>query len=398
MEINEQELLSCLPYSDQKDFSSALDRILNDPALPQVVKSYFPNTSPSDFINHAKKATNTEEFQSKIISPIVNGILAQTTQGFSFSGTENIQKDLRYLFISNHRDIVCDPGLFTNGLFLHRFRTPKICLGDNLLTSQLMVDLVKMNKGVTVKRNLSSRELLKWSYILSEIIYREISSKRDSVWIAQREGRAKNGDDRTQPGILKMITLAGPGSFLEKIKALRIIPVSISYEYDPCDIYKAKELVTIETRGSYQKGPREDAKSIITGITGAKGRIHITLGKELSCFFNETLESLKRPDQIRFMVDILDREIHQNYHLWPSNYIAYDLLEGRGEMASSNYSHTDYAFFIERMKKQVAKLGDSTLDPKQLENSLLAMYAQPVKNKYLHQEVVSKDLSSEQLT
>ncbi len=373
MERNE-----CKPYTND-EFPLAMNRLSQNPDLPKLIQFVFPETSVQEFLKFAKNIKSTEDFQKRVISKAIQNILNQTSDGLSVSGLENCSLEKKYLFLSNHRDILCDPALCTNSLLSHGYQTPKICLGDNLLTHPLIIDLVKMNKGVTVKRNLPPRELLKHSLILSKFIYEQITENLDSVWIAQREGRAKDGNDLTHPGVLKMLTLAGDEPILEQMKKLHIIPVAISYEYDPCDILKAREIYLKATHGTYQKTAHEDTKSIITGIQGYKGKVHINFGKEL----NEDIElarqhPLKR-DQILAVSRVIDRQIHRNYKNWPSNFIAFDLIENNDSM-KSNYSTEEKEKFITRLKSQLSLLEEADSDKNKIERLILEAYAFPVKN------------------
>ncbi|MEO5971479.1 MAG: 1-acyl-sn-glycerol-3-phosphate acyltransferase, partial [Bdellovibrionia bacterium] len=222
------------PYSSA-EFAQGLIRIRELPTLPLIFKALYPNRRFEEFIQVLQTIESIKDFQGTIISDAVDTILHSTSKGLTLSGLTQHDPNKKCLYISNHRDIICDPAFLTNSLYIRGYGTPKICLGDNLLTHPLVIDLVKMNKGVTVQRNLPPRELLKFSFALSTYIYEQINQNIDSVWIAQREGRAKDGNDKTQSGILKMLTMAGEGEFFQRIKGLNIIPVSISYEYDPCD-------------------------------------------------------------------------------------------------------------------------------------------------------------------
>jgi len=377
-EITDQELKESLPY-DEAGFQSGMNRLIYHPLLPVIVESVFPTHTLENFQKFLKTIQNVESFQREVISKAISAILQQSSTELSISGLDNISPHRKYLYVSNHRDIICDPALFTNALFLHGYGTPKICLGDNLLTDQLIIDLVKMNKGITVRRNLPPRELLRSSIVLSDLISQQILENIDSVWIAQREGRAKDGNDQTHPGILKMLTLTGKGSFLDRIQDLHIVPVSISYEYDPCDIFKAREYHILSNQGSYHKAPLEDTVSMISGIQGFKGRIHIAVGKEIRNQLNHpgTLDSKR--DQINLVVSEIDRQIQGNYRNWPSNYIAFDLLEDKNSM-SNEYTLEKKAAFVERMEKSLATLSVSELDRRGIRQKYLEGYANSVRN------------------
>jgi hypothetical protein len=374
------------PYS-KAEFSQGLIRILENPALPAIFKALFPDRKLHEFVQLLGTIKSVNDFQGSIISDAVNSILRFTSQGLTISGLNHHDPGKKCLYISNHRDIICDPAFLTNALYVQNYGTPKICLGDNLLTHPLVIDLVKMNKGVTVKRNLPPRELLKFSFALSTYIYNQISEKTDSVWIAQREGRAKDGNDKTQSGILKMLTMAGEGDFIHRIKGLNIAPVSISYEYDPCDALKARELYLTHVVGTYKKGPLEDIVSIRTGIQGNKGRVHINIGRSLNTTLDETFKSAETPfgsplnkrEQVTLVANLLDQQIQKNFKNWPSHFIAYDLLTGSDQM-KAHYSNEEESSFLERMEIQLKSIELKADALPQVRQIFLESYANSVRN------------------
>jgi hypothetical protein len=370
--------MESLPY-DNVEFRAALKRVLKDPLTPTVAKKLFSEECVQGLMSEWEKIDSVESFQRRIISPALDSIVRHTSSGLTLSGVENNPREKKYLYISNHRDILCDPSFFTNSIFKEGFSTPKICLGDNLLTLPIIIDLVKMNKGITVKRGLQTSQLMRYSVFLSELIYEQIHENIDSVWIAQREGRAKDGNDQTHTGIIKMLTLSGKNGFLDKIRALHIVPVAASYEYDPCDVYKARELYLIATRGSYQKAPHEDQTSMLNGMTGAKGRMHIAIGQEITPIVHEMNQFENKRRQIAFIVAEIDRQIHTHYRNWPSNYLAYDLVEG-GSAFADQYSTVEKDYFVERMDERIEALRMPANDVAGIRKFFLASYANPVKN------------------
>ncbi len=376
--LTDAEAKDCQPYNDT-EFLQGMKRLLSHPALPKIVGTLLPKVSFENFLRIAHEIKTVEDFQAKLISTAIHSILGRTSNGLSISGFEKLSKKGPSLFISNHRDIICDPSLFTNCLYLNGHKTPKICLGDNLLVNPLVTDLVKMNKGIIVKRNLPMRELMKWSVTLSHLIREQIENGIDSVWIAQREGRAKDGCDQTHPGVIKMLALSGDGSIANRLLKLHIIPIAISYEFDPCDAIKARELYLKASTGTYQKAPLEDLVSMTTGIDGYKGRIHIAVGNEI----NEALEKIdlteSKKDQISSIVHEIDRQIYLNYKNWPTNYIAYDLLEGKNQMQAF-YSDGEKTRFVERMHKRLNDLKLSPSDTESVKTYYLKNYANSVVN------------------
>ncbi len=389
----------CMPYQQKSEFQQAWVRLLKSPRFVEQVTRLFPKLEVGAFVDDRREMASAEEFQQRVISRVVAELEEQTTDGLSVSGLENLARDQKYLILSNHRDIICDPAWVCYLFFLNQIPTPKICLGDNLLSHSVTIDLVKMNKGITVKRGLSPRELLRWSILLSESIEEQIRGEIDSVWIAQQEGRAKDGDDRTHPGVLKMLAMAGGGSTLENLKQLHLLPLAISYEFDPCDAMKAYELYVTHRDGHYKKVPGEDSQSMMTGIMGFKGRVHLGFGTDLySAAFvqrdrlTDCNDGQKRKETLLYFCSKIDEQIHTQYRLWPSNFIALDLLEGSSHY-SDEYTGVQKAFFVERMESQFQKLratsprpelrsegGLSAQDLALVRNQLLSAYAMPVRN------------------
>jgi hypothetical protein len=374
----------CDSYT-QDQFNEGLKRILKQPALNKIIASYFPSASHENLNCLLKTIKNTQELQEKIISPTIAQIHKKSSSGLSFSGIENLSHEIKYLFISNHRDILCDPSLLTNILFLNGFITPKICLGDNLLTSSFIIDLVKMNKGITIKRNLPPRDLLKYSKELSQFIHTEIAQNKSSIWIAQREGRSKDGKDLTHPGILKMLTLEGEGSPSDQIENLNIVPIAISYEYDPCDFLKAKQRMFLSMNGHYEKSEKEDELSMTLGITEPKGRIHIGIGEKIhSSTSSEKKEETKSPSKNDYLLKLakkIDHQILSLYHPWPSHYIAFDLIRNSDAFESIYYTKKEKAEFLERMQKKLDKSEFSADQLAQLKIFFLEIYSNSIVQK-----------------
>ena len=379
--ITEEALREISPYDDE-EFRTAMKRVLASPLVAVIARNYFPEIPVPDFLRFAAQLPTIEKFQEKIIGPAIASMLKQTSTGQTIAGLEGLDRSKKFTFVSNHRDILLDSAIFSRSAFLEGHGTPKICLGDNLLTDPWVVDLIKMNKGITVKRNLPPRELLKWSHVLSEAIRRQVRAGIDSVWIAQREGRAKDGNDHTHPGVIKMLTLTGDGSFLERAVAAHLVPVAISYEFDPNDIFKARELYITATEGSYHKAPGEDLQAMAEGIRGFKGRIHIQVGNEITEEVLNNQQGRSKSEQIHFVAEEIDRQIHANYRNWPSNYIAYDLLEGVTTM-SENYSSGEKKEFLDRigrMETRLAALSVPSGATEAIRRHCLEIYANPVRN------------------
>lgn len=374
--VSEEDLRGIGPFEGE-EVRAALKRVFNHPATVELSSFLFPTWSEGKVREKYDSVHTVTDFQDIVIAAAIKSVLAQTSRGVTVSGTESLDPSRRHLFISNHRDIVMDPALFVSELRARGFETPNVALGDNLLVTDWITDLVKLNKSIIVRRNISRRELFRASHVLSAFICRQIQTGRDSVWLAQREGRAKDGNDRTQAALIKMLCLSREGGILDHLKSLHIVPVSISYEYDPCDLLKARELYQRQTTGSYEKGADEDVISILTGIKGKKGRIHIAIGTEISEELGSVSGDSPKDVQIKTATEIIDRQVLSLYRLWPSNYIAADLLDG-GELRSAHYTPEEREKFLTRTEDRVQQVPEAARDG--IRRILLGMYANPVRN------------------
>ncbi|MFZ9595417.1 MAG: 1-acyl-sn-glycerol-3-phosphate acyltransferase [Bdellovibrionia bacterium] len=380
-----QEILlrdpSIEPYSTS-EFQAALARVVQHPSLTRIVNRFFPGDDPRSRIEKIRQIQSVEQFQKEVISPILDAIVQQSSLGLQVTGMDQLDPKKCYLYLSNHRDILCDPSFFTNALHHEGYPTPHICLGDNLLKNPLVADLIKMNQGITVRRNLSPRELLKSSKILSATLTSLITDGRSSVWLAQREGRAKTGIDETQSGVLKMLLISGQGSLLERLCALHLVPVAISYEFDPCDALKAREIYLTELQGTYQKGPEEDLISMMKGLEGFKGRIHLSLGAEMSSQILASapiflkLENKKK--QIQWITQLIDEQIRKLFQLWPTHFIAHDLLHQSHAM-NAHYTKEEKHQFMDRMEAQLKTLNFKQGTPPRVREIFLENYANALR-------------------
>lgn len=303
-----------------------------------------------------------DEFQRHIMTKIILAwLIKHTTDGVSFSGLEYLQNQKAYIFISNHRDIVLDSALTSYVLAINDFSIPAIGFGDNLMINELVTDLIRVNKSFIVKRDLPFKQRIQAAHHLSRYIW-QLHQEGESVWIAQREGRAKDGDDRTNPSLIKMLYMSqrkGGLSFSQYIQESNIVPVAVSYEKDPCDLFKAREMHEKEKHGNYEKKKEDDLLSMVNGLKGDKGRIHIAFGKPLKAEY----------DDERDVARDIDRTIHSSYKLWPTNYMAYDELKASKEY-SSMYSAKEHGDFLKRFHQET----------EEVRRTALAMYAQPVIN------------------
>jgi len=377
--ITDNEFESIRPYTDEETVE-ALGRISSSPILPVISKFFFPNEPLGTLRRMLKSVGSIDEFQQVVMSELVVAALKRSSSGFTYEGLDNLRKEETFLAISNHRDIILDPALIQWTLFHNNMKMTEICVGSNLLEgSKLVSDLLRSNRMIKVIRGISARELYLSSQLLSKYIRRAVAEGRSSVWIAQREGRTKNGCDTTEQGLLKMFDMSGEGSFSENFKELKITPMSISYEYEPCDFRKARELLIKKTTGSYTKRRNEDTHSIIAGIRQWKGGIHLAIDKPLTedeiqmasvCDKNDRYQSIRRT---------LDKRICLGYKLWKTNYIAYDLMKG-GSKYAGLYSPSEMDEFKDYTEKRLSRV-ENRLERGELRKIFWEIYGNPVLSK-----------------
>ena len=374
------------PYHDA-EVQAAINRFINHPFFDQIAQRLFPEKSIIELRQRLSSIQSIQEFQSVMMYPAARKVLDSSSDGITFDGFEKLSNDKSYLFISNHRDIVLDSAILNVLLFEHDLGTTEVAIGNNLLVNDWITDFAKLNKNFIVNRNVPPREMYSYSLILSAYIRFTLLEKNTSVWIAQREGRTKDGDDQTQQGLLKMIGLDGGDDFYENYAPLRIAPMAISYEYDPCDVLKAREIQYKMEGKIIEKSPGDDLKSMIAGITGIKGRVHLSIGKIVDEKLREIKTIKNKNDQMQALADLIDERIHKSYKLWPSNFIAYDwLIE---ERFSDHYTKEEAEKFESYLRNQVQTFSG---DFQSLRHPLLAMYANPVKNKLKVDGVFEKNL------
>ena len=291
----------------------------------------------------------------------------------------NFRKNKQYVFVSNHRDIVLDSAFINYGLIHNGFDGCEIAIGSNLLQIPWVKDLVRLNRSFVVQRNLPNQEMLAASIKLSEYIQYVLNEKKQSIWIAQREGRAKDGNDKTNPGLLKMFVLSAKTDLFQHLMNMNIMPVSISYEYDPCDAMKLHELMAKANGETYIKKPNEDYVHILTGIQGLKGNVKLSFCTPLNKKISKLSAIHNRNELLKNVAQILDEEIHENYQLWPNNYISYDVLNN-STTYSAHYTEKEKNDFLDYLTKKL-----QSVDLEQNEQArkiLLEMYANPLKNKF----------------
>jgi 1-acyl-sn-glycerol-3-phosphate acyltransferase len=367
------------PYYDT-EVNDAIKEIIDHPMLKAMMNFTFPDKNDEYWKDLLLHCHSIRDFQINFIYPGVKRVLESSSNGLSTSGFEKLSKNTSYLFISNHRDIILDTSLLNTCLYEHGLSMTTSAIGDNLVKKQFLRTLARLTRNFIIKRGLPSRELLDSSKLISAYIGKSLLRENRSVWIAQREGRTKDGNDMTHKGVLKMIAMASDSgeSLLDYFKTLNVVPVSISYEYDPTDILKMPELLAKARSESYVKGENEDFHTLLSGILGQKNRIHIHIGDLLTDQIDQISKKITGPaKQVKALADLIDDQIVSGYKLWPTKYIAYDLLYQTDEF-KDKYTSAEKAYFEARFHKGVDQ-NDSVA----VEN-FLAMYANPVVNQKKH--------------
>lgn len=363
------------PFYDA-EINEAIQGTVNHPMMKALMNFTFPEVEDSIWKEQLKKTHSIRDFQCNFIYYSLKKILQKSSEGLTTSGFENLEKNTAYLFISNHRDIILDTSLLNSCLFDHGLVMTASAIGDNLVKKSFMNTLAKMNRNFLVQRGLSPRELLQSSKLLSEYIGHLLLRENRSVWIAQREGRTKDGNDTTHPGVLKMLAMGSEESnLMDYFKKIKIVPVSISYEYDPTDALKMPQLMAEANNEIYIKEKNEDFTTLLSGIMGQKKHIHIHVGdvleSELEAISTEFDNTNK---QMQALAQNIDESIWKSYKLWPTNYIAFDILNKTSEY-SHLYTENEKSLFERRLEMRIDKN-----NPVELQ-SFLAMYANPVVNK-----------------
>ena len=373
-----QEFDTIRPW-EPEDLPEVFDRLLSNDQFKQVLAYLYPQV-PFEMIAQKLKSCKTNlDFQLAFAYDFVQGILKKAATGCEMDCAA-IDNTRNYTFISNHRDIVLDSAFLDVMLIDNGFKTTcEIAIGDNLLSLPWVKDLVRVNKAFIVERALSMRQMLMSSKRLSDYMHFAIKEKNENIWIAQREGRAKDSDDRTQKSILQMMAMGGEGSVIDRLKQLHLVPLSISYEYDPCDFLKAKEYQQKRDVEGWKKGPMDDLVSMQTGIFGYKGHVHYHAAPCIDEYLDTLDPEMPKQELFNTIAAHLDHEIHSHYRLYPGNYVALDLLENT-EAHASEYTPEDKARFEKYIAGQLAKIELPDKDEAFLKEKILAMYANPVRN------------------
>ena len=371
-----EDLENIQPYSDEEAVA-AMHKLARHPALPVISKYIFPEFPVSTLKDMLLNIKGVDDFQYSVVSKAVNVVIGRSSSGFTYEGVANLHKiDGKFLAVSNHRDIILDPALTQWMLMLNNVPLTEICVGNNLLANGVVEALLRSNRMITVIRGISAREVYLSSQILSKFIRSEIVSGKSSVWIAQREGRTKNGLDVTEQGLLKMFDMSGTGDFKSNFSELNIVPMSISYEYEPCDFRKAREILIKESTGEYHKKKDEDMHSILTGIRQWKGGVHLSVGAPLSEVEISRASWYEKNDRYQAIRRILDERIISGYKLWKTNYMAYDLMNGTNRY-SDRYTPADLEAFKAYTEHKLSR-AEKRLDKDRLRDIFWHIYGNPV--------------------
>ena len=370
---------SIRPY-EPEELPEVYERLIADEQFKAVVGKVFPQVPFEALAAKLKQCKTNLDFQIAFCYPFLKDLLSKASKGcdIDISAIDNTR---RYTFVSNHRDIVLDSALLDVMLIEADFKTTcEIAIGDNLLAAPWIENLVRVNKSFIVKRSAGIREMLVNSRTMAEYMHLVINDKHDNIWIAQREGRAKDSDDRTQESIVKMMAMGGEGTVTERLQQLHIVPVAISYEYDPCDWLKAQEFQLKRDVEGWKKTKADDVLSMQTGIMGYKGHIHYHCAPCIDDFLASLPEDTPKADIFRIIAEHIDKGIHANYRLYANNYIAIDMLEGGNRMAE-HYTPKDKAKFEMYLAGQLDKIVIPNKDEAFLKDCMLKMYANPAINK-----------------
>lgn len=363
------------PFYDS-EINEAFNSIIHHPMMKALMNFTFPEMEDEEWKEKFKNTSSIREFQQDIIYHSVQQVIQRSSEGVTTSGFEKLEKNTSYLFVSNHRDIILDTCLLNSSLLEHGLLMTGSAIGDNLVKKAFLFTLSKLNRNFLVRRGLTPREMLESSKLLAEYIRELLLVENHSVWIAQREGRTKDGNDATNPGVLKMVGMAsGEDNLMDYFKKIKIVPISISYEYDPTDALKMPQLLAEADNKVYIKEKNEDFMTLLSGIIGQKKRIHIHVGTVL----NERIDVIKKENnnpnkQILALAQAIDASVLGHYKLWPTNFIAYDILHKTDKYAK-HYTDTEKSLFERRLELRIDCKNPIALQ------GFLAMYANPVVNK-----------------
>ncbi|MCL2167874.1 MAG: 1-acyl-sn-glycerol-3-phosphate acyltransferase [Lentimicrobiaceae bacterium] len=368
------------PYTEIETMNT-VKKLFTDSHFIKQLSIFEDKIDVDEWMKEVLDCRTLFEFHLTFADRVFHYFVNRTCTQIHYSGLENINPKNQYLFIGNHRDIILDSAFLQIYYFKNGYEATRSAIGDNLISTPLFVEMARLHKMFLVLRSGTLKEKIYHTHLLSSYIHHSIFEEKESVWIAQGNGRTKNGDDKTQQGLLKMLTLATPQNAMQTLKSMQITPVTISYQYEPCDQWKARELALSE-KSPYIKQPEEDKKSIIEGVTGFKGEVHFVIGKPLQQEFDELPPELSLNEKLSLLCKHIDNQIYNNYYLYPQNYIAYDIQENSNRF-TNQYSKEEKNDFEDYLNK---KSVIQDVSKEKMMQYLLDMYSNPVRNRYKFNE------------
>ena len=384
MDANNLDFNDIAPYDDSQ-FKEVIDKMVSEPGFEHAIRWILPDIDYPQFISLLSGCTTKHEFQTRVMQNFLTELERKTTAGVTASGVERVKPGQPYTFITNHRDIVLDAS-FLNLIFLrNNMKTSEVAIGDNLLIYEWITHLVKLNGSFIVKRNLPTRQALDAARQLSGYIHYAIGTKKESIWIAQRQGRAKDSSDHTQESVLKMLGLAGGGSLVENLAELNIFPAAISYEFDPNDYLKAREYLLRHRDPECKKSQHDDLFAMETGLMQYKGRVHVSFASCLTPMIASMTSMTDKQETIRQICHHIDCGIHSGYKIYPINYVAYDRAFD-SDMYRERYTDEELQKVTDYVEGQLDKVDipDVTTQERSfMRTYMYMMYANPLRNKLL---------------
>lgn len=366
------------PYHDS-ELPEVFEELIADPAFQKAACLTVPNVPFEVIANKMRECKTKRDFQMTFCYGILKKIANNFTKGLTLSSDFELDDSKAYTYISNHRDIILDAGFLSILLVEKGLDTVEIAIGDNLLVYPWIKKLVRINKSFIVQRALTMRQMLESSRRMSHYMNYTIHEKKQSIWIAQREGRAKDSNDRTQDSILKMLAMGGDGTVAERLSGMNIVPLTISFEYDPCDYLKAREFQLKRDNPEYKKTTQDDLKGMEIGLFGFKGRVHFQMANCISDQIDNLQEGACKAELFTCVSQMIDKSIHKNYRFYPGNYVAYDALLKTDAM-SEHYSGEEKIIFERYVSTQIDKIDLPNKDVDFLYEKFLLMYANPLIN------------------
>lgn len=380
MENNQTDKFKDIRPLIDSEVPAVIESLISDSNFRAVAESFIKPLTWEKLTGALRGCNTVDEFQHRIIYPLLAPFIEKTTTEMKGENWENVKGGQSHVIISNHRDIVLDAAFLNILLFEQGLKTTEIAIGDNLLIYPWITNLVRLNKSFIVKRGVSVRQMLEVSKHLSEYIFDTVSNRDQSIWIAQREGRAKDSNDKTQTSLLKMFTLYDNANPMDALKSLRILPLSISYEFDPCDFLKAKEFQMKRDNPDHKKTQMDDIENMLTGIQGFKGQVRFRFGEQINDKLDTIPSTATRSEILETAADLIDTEIHKNYVFFPINYVAYDTMTGAKTFAN-HYTKEIAQKFEAYIEEQIQKINLPNKDFDFLRGKIIEMYANTVKNK-----------------